>query len=58
MIRYALVCARDHDFEAWFRDSDGFEQQSAAGQVACPACGATEVRKAVMAPAEIGRAHV
>ncbi len=51
MIRYALLCARDHAFEAWFRDSEAFDLQSAAGQVSCPACGAAEVRKAVMAPA-------
>lgn len=51
MIRYALLCARDHAFEAWFRDSHAFDLQSEAGQVACPACGAAEVRKAVMAPA-------
>ena len=51
MIRYALRCARDHAFEAWFRDSQAFDQQSEAGQVSCPACGASDVRKAVMAPA-------
>ncbi len=51
MIRYALLCARDHAFEAWFRDSDAFDLQSEAGQVSCPACGDADVRKAVMAPA-------
>ncbi len=51
MIRYALQCSQDHSFEAWFRDSEAFDQQSEAGQVACPTCGKTEVRKAVMAPA-------
>ena len=51
MIRYALLCTGDHAFEAWFPDSDAFDRQSEAGQVACPACGVTEVRKAMMAPA-------
>ncbi len=51
MIRYALLCTADHPFEAWFADSDAFDLQSEAGQVACPACGVTEVRKAMMAPA-------
>lgn len=51
MIRYALLCPKDHAFEAWFHDSDAFDRQGAAGQVACPACGAIEIRKAVMAPA-------
>ena len=51
MIRYALLCPDDHAFEAWFRDSEAFDQQSGAGQVSCPTCGAGEIRKAVMAPA-------
>ncbi len=51
MIRYALLCRRDHAFEAWFRDSDAFDRQSEAGQLSCPTCGDVDVRKAVMAPA-------
>lgn len=51
MIRYALLCHRDHAFEAWFRDSEAFDRQKEAGQVSCPACADTDVRKAVMAPA-------
>lgn len=51
MIRYALQCPQDHGFEAWFRDSEAFDQQSEAGQISCPTCGQAEVRKAVMAPA-------
>jgi hypothetical protein len=51
MIRYALLCPQDHAFEAWFRDSDGFDRQNEAGQVCCPCCGLSDVRKAVMAPA-------
>jgi hypothetical protein len=51
MIRYALLCSDDHAFEAWFRDSEAFDRQSEAGHVSCPACGKSEVRKALMAPA-------
>ena len=51
MIRYALLCPEDHGFEAWFRDSEAFDQQSGTGQISCPTCGKAEVRKAVMAPA-------
>lgn len=51
MIRFALNCAKDHGFEAWFKNGETFEQQAAEGQVACPACGDRVVRKAVMAPA-------
>ncbi len=51
MIRYSLVCREDHDFEAWFRDSAAFDEQSREGLVGCPRCGTSEVRKALMAPA-------
>ena len=50
MIRYALRCDNGHDFDGWFRDSDGFEALNAAGQVACTHCGSTTVEKALMAP--------
>ena len=50
MILFTLRCAKDHEFEAWFRDGDGFEAQHAAGEIACPLCGDTTVEKAVMAP--------
>ncbi len=51
MIRYNLKCARAHEFEAWFRSSAAYDEQRKAGQVGCAVCGATEVEKAVMAPA-------
>ncbi len=51
MIRYNLKCAHAHEFEAWFRSSAAYDEQRRAGQVACAVCGATEVEKAVMAPA-------
>lgn len=50
MILFTLRCARGHQFEAWFRDGDGFEAQRKAGVIACPACGETTVEKALMAP--------
>ncbi len=55
MIKYALQCDRGHGFEAWFRDSTAFDSQAAAGEVICPTCGSTSVRKSVMAP-RIGKA--
>jgi hypothetical protein len=51
MIRYSLRCAGDHGFESWFKGADAFTALQAAGQVACPVCGSTEVRKDLMAPA-------
>lgn len=50
MIKYALRCAKGHEFEGWFRSSDGFDSQARRGGVSCPTCGATKVEKAVMAP--------
>lgn len=50
MIRYALVCDREHEFEGWFQDSAAFDAQAGDGAVACPFCGSTDVSKALMAP--------
>ena len=51
MIKYALACARGHQFESWFSDSLAYEQQAKRGLVECPHCGGIEVEKALMAPA-------
>jgi hypothetical protein len=51
LIRYALECQHEHGFEAWFRSSDDFDKQAQAGLLACPACGSSEVARALMAPA-------
>ena len=50
MIRYNLVCERRHEFESWFPSSAAYDKQAKRGLVACPACGATKVDKAIMAP--------
>ncbi|WP_292054682.1 MULTISPECIES: DUF1178 family protein [unclassified Brevundimonas] len=54
MIRYALVCDRDHGFEAWFASSSDYDDQSARGLVECPFCASHQVRKQIMAPAVTG----
>ena len=54
MIRYDLVCAEGHLFDAWFSDSASYEKQAAAGLVECPVCGSTRVEKQLMAPAVAG----
>ncbi|MCV0424530.1 MAG: DUF1178 family protein [Roseibium sp.] len=51
MIKYTLVCEASHSFEGWFRNSGDFEAQCERKFVVCPMCGATDVRKALMAPA-------
>ncbi|MDP1625615.1 DUF1178 family protein [Parvibaculum sp.] len=50
MIRYALVCERDHEFDGWFASSETFDAQVAARDILCPHCGSGDVRKALMAP--------
>ena len=54
MIRYALVCDREHEFEGWFGASADFDDQQARGLLACPTCASLAVRKAIMAPALAG----
>lgn len=51
MIRYALICDGEHEFEAWFSNSAAFDDQNARDLVECPQCGSAGVRKAVMSPA-------
>ena len=59
MIVYDLKCRKDHVFETWFRDSAAYEEQVAAGAIACPVCGSRKIEKALMAPrlARGGRAR-
>jgi len=51
VIVFDLQC-RDggETFEAWFRSSEDFEEQCAAGLVQCAVCGSSNVEKAPMAP--------
>jgi len=50
MIRYRLLCAKGHEFEAWFASSAAYDRQAKRGQVACAVCGSPEVSKALMTP--------
>jgi hypothetical protein len=54
MIRYALQCQHDHEFEGWFGSSSDYDDQQARGLLECPMCGSKGVRKQVMAPAVAG----
>lgn len=54
MIRYALLCEHDHDFEGWFGSSADYDAQQDRGLLQCPVCASKAVRKAVMAPAVAG----
>jgi hypothetical protein len=50
MIRYSLKCQGDHGFDSWFASAEAFQALHSAGQLSCPVCGGTEVRKDLMAP--------
>lgn len=50
MIKYALRCSNDHEFEAWFTNSAAFDDQRGKSLLACPECDTHEVEKALMAP--------
>jgi hypothetical protein len=50
MIRYALKCAKAHEFESWFQSAAAFDALRAAGHVGCPVCGDAQVEKLLMAP--------
>jgi hypothetical protein len=54
MIRYALVCEQDHEFEGWFARSSDFDAQAAGGLVECPICGSRAVKKQIMSPSVAG----
>lgn len=50
MIRYDLICDKEHAFEGWFSNSAAFDEQAEKGELACPVCNSTKVSKALMAP--------
>jgi hypothetical protein len=51
MIRYTLTCDKGHSFDSWFQSAAAFDMLAARSMVACAVCGATQVEKALMAPA-------
>lgn len=54
MIKYALACEHDHEFEGWFGSSQDYDDQQARGLLQCPVCESRAVRKQIMAPAVTG----
>jgi hypothetical protein len=50
MIKYALRCEHDHQWDAWFPSISGYDDQHKRGLVDCPICGSKNVEKAMMAP--------
>ncbi len=50
MIKYALGCENDHEFEGWFASSAEFDKLQEAGHLDCPTCGSARITKLLMAP--------
>lgn len=55
MIRYALHCDRNHQFESWFQSSSAYDSQVKRKLVTCPICGSAKIDKAIMAPRIVGK---
>ncbi len=50
MIVFDLKCSLDHEFEAWFRSSDHYQEQLTFDEIECPYCGSVDITKSLMAP--------
>lgn len=51
MIKFALICDSEHQFEGWFPNNEEYENQLSGGLLLCPICDTNKVQKAIMAPA-------
>ena len=49
-IKFSLICECSAKFEGWFPSNEGYENQLAKGQLLCPLCDSTKVRKDIMSP--------
>ena len=50
MIKYQLICDCESKFEGWFPSIEDFENQLATGQLLCPMCDSTKVKRDIMSP--------
>jgi hypothetical protein len=49
-IKYQLTCDEQHKFEGWFPSIEHFENQLAQGQLLCPMCDSSKVKRDIMSP--------
>ena len=49
-IKFSLICECTAKFEGWFPSNEDYENQLANGQLVCPMCDSTKVRKDIMSP--------
>ena len=50
MIKYNLICDKDHEFESWFSDSKEFERLKTRKLLECIYCNSKKIKKSIMAP--------
>ena len=50
MIKFSLICECSSKFEGWFPSNEDYENQLVKGQLLCPMCDSTKVRKDIMSP--------
>ncbi len=50
MIKYSLICNKEHAFEGWFSTSEDFDAQKKRNLVNCPICNSSDIAKTLMAP--------
>ena len=49
-IKFSLICECSVKFEGWFPTNEDYENQLIKGQLLCPMCDSTKVRKDIMSP--------
>jgi hypothetical protein len=47
LIAFDLECSKGHIFEAWFNNTESFEEQKAKGMISCPYCSDNLVSKVI-----------
>jgi hypothetical protein len=50
MIKYSLICDKEHAFEGWFSTGQDFDEQRQRNLVNCPMCNSSNITKTLMAP--------
>jgi hypothetical protein len=50
MIKYNLVCHREHNFESWFSNSKEFDNLKKKNLLECIFCSSKKINKSIMSP--------
>ena len=50
MIKFSLICDREHEFEIWLGSSDEYDKQKKRKLLSCPSCSSSRIEKALMRP--------